>query len=64
MNLPRYRARALPLVAAVVRRARSYRLVSGDLQEAVSAITELSARRARSVVHGGQEDSPPGLAGR
>lgn len=50
MNLPRYRARALPLVADVARGAQSYRLVSGNLDEAVQAITEVTRRRARSAV--------------
>jgi hypothetical protein len=53
MNLPRYRSRALTLVADVARRARNYRLVSGDLDEAVQAITELSSRPARTVVRAG-----------
>jgi hypothetical protein len=42
LNLPRYRARALPLVADVVRRAQCYRLISGGLDEAVRTITELT----------------------
>lgn len=42
LNLPRYGSRALALAADVVRQARSYRLVSGDLDEAVRAITELT----------------------
>jgi hypothetical protein len=53
LNLPRYRARAVPLVADVVRRAQSYRLVSGDLGEAVGAITELTRRPGRSVTRAG-----------
>ncbi len=49
LNLPRYRSRALPLVADVARGARSYRLVSGDLDEAVRAIRELTSRGARTL---------------
>jgi hypothetical protein len=44
LNLPRYGSRALPLVADVVRRARNYHLVSGDLDEAVQAITDVTRR--------------------
>jgi hypothetical protein len=47
LNFPRYGARALPLVADVARRARSYRLVQGNLDEAVQAITEVTRRRRR-----------------
>jgi hypothetical protein len=53
LNLPRYRSRALPLVADVARRARSYRLVSGNLDEAVRAITELTGRRRRTPARAG-----------
>ncbi len=42
VNLGVYRERALQLLAEVVRGARSYRLVSGDLGEAVAAITDLT----------------------
>jgi hypothetical protein len=42
LNFPRYRARALPLVAEIARESRSYRMVSGNLDEAVRAITELT----------------------
>ena len=48
LNLPRYRSRALPLVADVARRARSYRLVSGNLEEAVQTIIELTGERRRA----------------
>jgi hypothetical protein len=47
INLPRYRARALPLVADVARKARSYRLVSGNLDEAVDAISQVTNRGGR-----------------
>ncbi len=40
MNLSFYRARALLLLAEVARRATNYRLVSGDLDGAVAAITK------------------------
>jgi hypothetical protein len=53
LNLPRYRARALPLVADVVRGARSYRLVTGDLGEAVSLITEISCRPRKTPARAG-----------
>jgi len=46
-NLSLYGRRALPVVAGVVRRAKSYRLVSGDLEGAVRAITRLTSRRKR-----------------
>jgi hypothetical protein len=45
LNFPRYRSRALPLVADIVREARSYHLVSGRIEEAVRAITELTDGR-------------------
>jgi hypothetical protein len=48
LNLPRYRARALPLVADVVEGAGRYRLVSGDLDEAVQVLTELTSGRQRT----------------
>jgi hypothetical protein len=41
MNLHQYGGRALPLLADVARAARSYRLVWGDLDEAVAAVTGL-----------------------
>ncbi|MGH9064826.1 MAG: hypothetical protein ACRD0L_12800 [Acidimicrobiales bacterium] len=41
LNLPRYGARALRLLAAVTERARGYRLVFGDLEAAVKAILDL-----------------------
>ena len=47
INLTRYRSRAIPLVAEVARRAQRYRLVSGNLDEAVQAIVELTGRRRR-----------------
>jgi hypothetical protein len=47
LNLLRYRSRALPLVAEVARRARCYRMVSGNLEEEVQAITELTTRRRK-----------------
>jgi hypothetical protein len=53
LNLPRYRSRALPLVADVVRRARSFRMVSGNLDEAVQAIVDLTARRRRVAASAG-----------
>ncbi|HYT81488.1 MAG TPA: hypothetical protein VEQ37_20010 [Actinomycetota bacterium] len=46
-NLPVYRARALPVVAKIARQARSYRLVSGDLDEAVQAVTRATRSRRR-----------------
>lgn len=48
LNFPRYRARLLPLVADIAREARSYRLVSGDLDEAVRAITAVTDGRRGS----------------
>jgi hypothetical protein len=45
LNLFFYRSRALPLVADVARGARSYRMISGDLDDAVRAITELTNGR-------------------
>lgn len=53
LNLPRYRSRALPLVADVARRARCYRMVSGDLDEAVQAIIDLTSRRRRAAAKAG-----------
>jgi hypothetical protein len=41
INLSQYGARALPLLADVARGARSYRLVSSDLSEAVHALLAL-----------------------
>ena len=52
-NLPVYRARALPVVAGIARRARSYRLVSGNLDEAVSAVSRLTRTRRRSPARAG-----------
>lgn len=52
INLRRYRSRALPLAAEVARRARCYRMVSGNLDDAVRAITELTARRRRASANG------------
>jgi len=43
MNMPLYGRRALPLLADVVAGARGYRLVSGNLDATVAAITELTA---------------------
>jgi hypothetical protein len=42
LNLPVYKARALPLLAGVARGARAYRLVSGNITEAVRAVGELT----------------------
>jgi hypothetical protein len=42
MNISTYRARMLPLLADVVRGARTYSLVSGELQEAVRTVAELT----------------------
>lgn len=53
LNLLRYRSRALPLVAEVARRARCYRMVSGDLTEAVRTITELTTRRRKVAAKAG-----------
>jgi hypothetical protein len=41
-NFGRYRRRALPVLSGLVQGSRSYRLVSGDLKEAVRTVTELS----------------------
>ena len=46
-NLPVYRSRALPVVAEVVRGAKCYRLVSGNLDEAVKAVTRATRTRRR-----------------
>lgn len=45
LNISMYRSRALPLLAGVVRGARTFRLVSGDLDESVAAVTALTRRR-------------------
>jgi hypothetical protein len=42
INLVRYRARAMPLVADIARQVPGYRLVSGDLDEAVATIVQLT----------------------
>jgi hypothetical protein len=52
-NLHRYRGRALPLLAPVARRARSYRLVQGNVDEAVEAITAVTKRRRRAAARVG-----------
>jgi hypothetical protein len=52
-NLPVYRSRALPLAADVAKRARSYRLVSGDLDGGLQAIMELTGSRDRADESGG-----------
>ena len=41
MNLPAFGPSALPLLADIAREAPAYRLVSGDLGQAVSAVTDL-----------------------
>jgi hypothetical protein len=46
-NLVPYGAQALPLVAGVVRQVNGYRLVSGNLDEAVGAVAELTGHRGR-----------------
>lgn len=43
MNMPLYGSRVLPLLADVVRAADTYRLVSGDLAEAVDTIERLAS---------------------
>lgn len=43
-NHPRYGARALYLLAMVMREARAFRLVFGSLDEAIGAVTELTLR--------------------
>jgi hypothetical protein len=43
MNLTHYGARALPLLADIARGAESYRLVTGDLAEAVETLHQLTA---------------------
>jgi hypothetical protein len=45
MNMATYRGRALPLLADLARRARSYRLVSGALDEAVEVVARLTRSR-------------------
>jgi hypothetical protein len=47
LNLPRWRSRALPLVARVAREAQCYRMVSGSLDEEVRTIIELTGRRQK-----------------
>ena len=42
LNLGVYRARALPLLADVAREARAYRLISGDIGDAVRTVAELT----------------------
>jgi hypothetical protein len=42
LNLGVYRARALPLLADVAREARAYRLISGDIGDAVKTVAELT----------------------
>jgi hypothetical protein len=41
MNLPFYRSRALPVISTLAERAECYRLVTGDLTEAIDALTDL-----------------------
>jgi hypothetical protein len=43
VNLHLYGARAVPILVNIARQARGYILVSGDLQEAVDAITEVTS---------------------
>jgi len=43
LNLPFYGSRAIPLIAGVVRRSRSYRLVFGSLADGVRAVSELTS---------------------
>jgi hypothetical protein len=43
INLPLYGPRALPILADVAMKARPYRLVAGDLREAVRAVVEATA---------------------
>jgi hypothetical protein len=50
INLVRYRSRALPLVADIAREAPSFRLISGDLGEAVRAIVELTGQLSTAAV--------------
>ena len=45
MNMPHYGGRALPLLADVVLGASTYRLVTGDLDEAVGALETLASPR-------------------
>jgi len=58
-NLFRYRERALRLLGEVMRGARSYRLVFGDLLEAVQAVEEVTKRHEQ----GARPDSPGGAVG-
>ena len=48
LNLSLYRVRSLPVLVDVVRGARSYRLVSSDLKEAVETVGSLAQDAARS----------------
>ncbi|HEX6393049.1 MAG TPA: hypothetical protein VFZ97_06375 [Acidimicrobiales bacterium] len=48
MNLPQYGGRAFQLLADVARGAASYRLVSGDLREAVATLDGLARSQERS----------------
>jgi hypothetical protein len=45
LNLPRYRSRAVHLVAEIVRGAEAYDLVSGDLEGSVQAIRQIVQRK-------------------
>jgi hypothetical protein len=45
LNLPVYRGRALLIATDVARQARSYRLVTGNVEDALEAITQLTSRR-------------------
>jgi hypothetical protein len=60
MNMPHYGRRALPLLADLVRGADTYRLVSGDLAEAVDTIEGLGsdskARGQRPIAPGSSID--------
>jgi hypothetical protein len=46
MNLAASRAQPLPLLASLTRRARTYRLVSGDLEQAVRAVVGVTGSRS------------------
>jgi hypothetical protein len=47
INLVRYRARAMPLVADIARQVPGYRLVSGNLDEAVATVVQLASNPER-----------------
>jgi hypothetical protein len=50
INIAHFGSRALPVLTELVRRARGYRLVSGDLEEAVNVVNEVTNGSAPRLV--------------